>query len=134
MTGDDPEIGQRKTARKVKEAKEVSVGLTIADRLTNRAKEEVTNIPMHDQKGDFTIPMYLPTWGATCDLTQIETMMVDTKGRERMASLMAELSADPSLDYAFWLSGTIGIVDMRLIIEGLTTATTDRVREVKSFR
>ena len=134
MTGDDPDITERKTARKVKEAAEVAVGLTIADRLTNRAKLQIVDIPMKDETGDFNIPMHLPSWGETCELTQIETMMIDMKGRKHMATLMDNLSADPSLNYDFWLNGSIGIVDMRLLIEGLTKATQQRIKEVKSFR
>ena len=134
MTGDDPEIGKRKTARKTKEAAEAAAGLTIADRLINRAESQIVNIPMQDETGDFVIPMHLPTWGETCELTQIETMMVDMKGRKHMATLMDSLSADPSLNYDFWLNGSIGIVDMRLLIEGLTEVTQQRIKEVKSFR
>lgn len=134
MTRDDPEIGKRKTARKTKEAAEAAAGLTIADRLINRARLQIVDIPMRDETGDFNIPMHLPSWGETCELTQIETMMIDVEGRKRMATLMDNLSADPSLNYDFWLNGSIGIVDMRLLIEGLTTATTERIKEVKSFR
>ena len=134
MTQDDPEIGKRKTARKTKEAAETAAGLTIADRLINRAKLQIVDILMRDETGDFDIPMHLPSWGETCELTQIETMMVDMKGRKHMATLMGSLSVDPSLDYDFWLNGSIGIVDMRLLIEGLTEATQQRIKEVKSFR
>ena len=134
MTQDDPGIGKRKTTRKVKEAAEAAAGLTIADRLINRAKLQIVDIPMRDETGDFNIPMHLPSWGETCELTQIETMMIDMKGRKHMATLMDSLSADPSLNYDFWLNGSIGIVDMRLLIEGLTKATQQRIKEVKSFR
>ena len=134
MIQDDPEIGKRKTARKTKEAAETAAGLTIADRLINRAKLQIVDIPMRDETGDFNIPMHLPSWGETCELTQIETMMIDMKGRKHMATLMDSLSADPSLNYDFWLNGSIGIVDMRLLIEGLTKATQQRITEVKSFR
>jgi hypothetical protein len=89
---------------------------------------------MHDENGDFDIPMHLPTWGETCELTQIETMMVDMKGRKHMATIMDDLCVDPSLNYDFWLNGSIGLVDMRLLIEGLTTAATKRTKEVQSFR
>ena len=134
MIGDDPEIGKRKTERKTKEAAKTAAGLTIADRLINRARLQVVDIPMRDETGDFVIPMHLPSWGETCELTQIETMMIDMKGRKHMATLMDNLSADPSLNHDFWLNGSIGIVDMRLLIEGLTKATQQRIKEVKSFR
>ena len=134
MTQDDPKIGKRKTERKTKEAAETAVGLTIADRLINRAKLQIVDIPLRDETGDFDIPMHLPSWGETCELTQIETMMVDMKGRKHMATLMDTLCVDPSLNYDFWLNGSIGLVDMRLLIEGLTAAATKRIKEVQSFR
>ena len=134
MKGDDSEIGARMLARKVKEEAEVSTGLTIAARLTNNAKLQTVDIKMKDGAGDFNIPMHLPSWGETCELTQIETMMVNMKGRKRMAELMEGLCVDPSLDYNFWLDGSIGLIDMRLLIEGLTTAASERIKEVKSFR
>jgi hypothetical protein len=59
---------------------------------------------------------------------------VDEAGRERMATIMTELSLDPSLDHDFWKNGTIGLVDMRLLIEGLTSAALKRIQEVQSFR
>ena len=134
MSGDDLGIDARKKARKAKEVAEVSTGLTIAARLTNNAKLQTVDVKMQDDNGDFNIPMHLPSWGETCELTQIETMMVNMKGRKRLAELMEGLCVDPSLDYNFWFGGSIGLIDMRLLIEGLTTAATERIKEVKSFR
>jgi hypothetical protein len=134
MSKDDPDIAQRKTERTAREAADDAAARTIADRLTNRAKTQTVNVTMQDDAGDFEIPMQIPSWGLTCELTQIEAMMVDEAGRERMATIMTELSLDPSLDHEFWKNGTIGLVDMRLLIEGLTSAALKRIQEVQSFR
>lgn len=134
MSGDDPNIAKRKKDRQEKTAAENAAAATIADRLTNRAKTQVVNVTMHDEAGDFEIPMRVPSLGGTYALTQIEAMMNDQQGREDLAATMANLSMDPSMDYDFWMNGSIGLVDFRLIIEGLTEASVQRMQEVKSFR
>jgi hypothetical protein len=132
--GTDGGIAKRKAARTTKQAAENAAAATIADRLTNRAKTQTVDVSMQDDAGEFTIPMQVPSLGVTYDLTQFEEMMQDQKGRERMAALMTDLSVDPSMDYDFWLNGTIGLLDLRLLISGLTSASLERMNEAKSFR
>lgn len=135
MSGkDDPTIEKRRQQRQQKKAVENAAAATIADRLTNRAKTQTVNVPMQDDAGDLNIPMHIPSVGDTYDLTQFEDMMQDQEGRERMATMMTDLSVDPSMDYDFWLNGSIGLLDLRLLIEGLTSASLQRMKEVKSFR
>ena len=134
MSKDDPEIKKRKQQRKEKQAVENAAAATIADKLTNRAKTQIVDVPMQDEAGNFDIPMHIPSMGDTYDLTQFENMMQDQEGRERMATMMTDLSVDPSMDYNFWLNGSIGLLDLRLLIEGLTSASLQRMKEVKSFR
>ena len=134
MSKDDPDIKKRKQERQQKKAAENVAAATVADRLTNRAKTQIVNVPMQDDAGNFDIPMHIPSVGDTYDLTQFEDMMQDQEGRERMATMMTDLSVDPSMDYNFWLNGSIGLLDLRLLIEGLTSASLQRMKEVKSFR
>jgi len=134
MSKDDPQIKKRRQERQEKQAADNAAAATIADRLTNRAKTQIVNVPMQDEAGDFNIPMHIPSVGDTYDLTQFEDMMQDQEGRERMATMMTDLSVDPSMDYNFWLNGSIGLLDLRLLIEGLTSASLQRMKEVKSFR
>ncbi|MBC2746260.1 MAG: hypothetical protein HF975_04490 [ANME-2 cluster archaeon] len=134
MSGDDPEITKRKIERKTKEAAANAAAATIADRLTNRARDQVVNVSLQDDAGDIKIPMRIPSLGITYDLSQIETLMTNQQGQEKLATLMSELSLDPSLDYEFWLKGPIGLVDFRLIVEGLTEASVTRMQDVQSFR
>ena len=67
-------------------------------------------------------------------MKKFEELMKDEAGRVKMATMMSDLSTDPSMDYDFWYNGSIGLVDLRLLIEGLTTAALKRMEEVKSFR
>ena len=130
----DGGIAERRNTRTVKEAAENAAALTIADRLTNRAKLQTVDVQIKDDAGDFSIPMQVPSLGVTYDLAQFEEMMQNQEGREKMAILMSDLSVDPSMDYDFWLSGTIGLLDLRMLISGLTTASLERMNEAKSFR
>jgi hypothetical protein len=132
--GTDGGITERKQARTTKQAAENAAAATIADRLTNRAKTQIVNVTMQDEAGNFNIPMQVPSVGVTYELAQFEELMKDEDGRVKMATMMADLSTDPSMDYDFWYSGTIGLVDLRLLIEGLTTAALKRMEEVRSFR
>lgn len=132
--GTDGGITKRKNARTTKQAAENAAAATIADRLTNRAKTQIVNVTMQDEAGNFNIPMQVPSVGVTYELAQFEELMKDEEGRVKMATMMADLSTDPSMDYDFWYNGSIGLVDLRLLIEGLTTAALKRMEEVRSFR
>lgn len=135
--GTDGGITKRKAARTAKQAAENAAAATIADRLTNRAKTQIVDVPMKGEfngAGDFNIPMQVPSVGVTYELAQFEELMKDEEGRVKMATMMADLSTDPSMDYDFWYNGSIGLVDLRLLIEGLTTAALKRMEEVRSFR
>ena len=134
MNGDDPKIAKRKNDREEKTAAENAAAATIADRLTNRAHSQIVNVTMQDEAGNIEIPMRIPSLGETYALTQIEAMMNDQQGREDLAATMSNLSIDPSMDYKFWLNGSIGLVDFRLIIEGLTDASVKRMQDARSFR
>ena len=132
--GTDGGITKRKADRTAKQAAENAAAATIADRLTNRAKTQIVNVTMQDEAGNFNIPMQVPSVGVTYELAQFEELMKDEEGRVKMATMMADLSTDPSMDYDFWYNGSIGLVDLRLLIEGLTTAALKRMEEVRSFR
>lgn len=138
MVQDDPNIAKRKQGRQVKKAAEDAAGLTIAERLTRRAKAKVVSIQLlADEDGDLTIDMHLPSWGYTCELAQMETLMTTKKGHNRIAEIMDDLCQTQGIDIAFWKSGMIGISDMRALLEGLTSESikaTQRVKEAQTFR
>ena len=135
MSGiDDPEIAERKVKRETKKAEDQHFAATMAERLTQRGQAKTVDVVLTDPDGDLVIPMRLPTWRITCELTQIEVMMVNKTGRKKLAKIMTDLSADSSMNEEFWNGETIGLVDMKLLIEGLTEASTKRMKEAKQFR
>ena len=117
-------------------AAEDAAGLTIAERLTRRAKAQTVMITLPDDE-DIIIEMQVPSWGHTCELTQMETLMATKKGHDRIAGIMDDLCRTPGLNLAFWKSGAIGLVDMRLLIEGLTSESLKYAKQraaAQSFR
>jgi hypothetical protein len=142
MSGKTPTEQLRES--RVEKAAENAVGLTIAERLTRRAKANTTVIQLlPDAEGDIFVEMHLPTWDDTCELTQIDVMMTTKSGRMKLAKVMHGLCATDELDLAFlafWKSGAIGLVDMRLIVEGLLAAaaaaikSTEEVQKAQTFR
>lgn len=131
---DDPDIAERRRGRQVKQAAEDAAGLTIAERLTRRAKAQNITITIPDDAGDLLIDMQIPTWKDVCELTQMEAMMETLEGQARIAEILGDLCQTDGLDNEFWKSGQIGLIDMRLVIEGLTTESAQRVNQVRSFR
>ncbi|RLD18803.1 MAG: hypothetical protein DRI69_09660 [Bacteroidetes bacterium] len=136
-TSDDPELNKRIREREANEAAEVEAGLSMAEWLTRRAKLQTILITFPDDTGDRVIEMQIPSWGAVCELTQMEAMMSTKKGHLRIAEILNDLCMTPSLDLAFWKSGAIGLIDMRHLIEGLTSESlksTQKVIESQTFR
>lgn len=140
MTGTqrDPEITARIQKRQVTQEAETASGLTIAERLTRRAKAQTVTVTLlPDEDGEIPVDMQIPSWGLTCELTQMESMMATRKGHLRIAEIMSALCQTPGLDIEFWKSGAIGLTDMRHLIEGLTSESlklTQRAQEARSFR
>lgn len=133
-TIDNPELSRRHHGRLVKKEAEAAAGLTIADRLTLRAGEQSISITLPDDAGDIIIDMQIPTWKDVCELTQMEKMMETPEGHARIAEILGDLCQTDGLDHEFWESGQIGLIDMRLVIEGLTSESVQRVNQVRSFR
>jgi len=134
---DSSDIAERKADRIEKKAAEDAAGLTIAERLTRRAKAQTVMVTIPDDVGDILIEMQIPSWGVVCELTQMETMMASHEGHLRIAEIMSDLCRTPGLDKDFWISGAIGLLDMRLLIEGLTSESIKSVQHVQaaqSFR
>lgn len=133
----DPEIAARQHGKQVKQAADDAAGLTMSEWLTRRAKAHTVIVTFPDDEGDRSIEMQIPSWGHTCELTQMESMMATTKGHNRIAEIMNELCQTPSLDLKFWKSGAIGLIDMRHLIEGLTSESlksAQQTQAVQSFR
>ena len=138
MVQDDPELLARRKARQDGDAAEDAAGLTIAERLTRRAKAQIVSVSLlPDDDGELIIDMHVPSWGQTCELTQMESLMETPKGHKQIAEIMNDLCQTPELDLKFWKSGAIGLSDMRALIEGLTAEylkSAQNMQEVVSFR
>lgn len=138
MTGDDPEIGKRKTARKTKEAAEAAAGLTIADRLTRRARTQTVDLLFEDEDGEFTIVLKAPTRKELDVLIvlQLDLQKLDMQeaASEALFHMLDDLSIDESLDYAYWKEGDYSMDDFIQIFAKLFTAIADQVQEVQTFR
>ena len=138
MTGDDPEIGKRKTARKIKEAAETAAGLTIADRLTRRARTQTVELPYKDEDGEFSIVLRTPTRKELDMLLVIQTNLqkVDTQDAagEKLCYMLDDLAIDSSLNYAYWKEGDYSMDDFIQIFAKIYTAIADQVQEVQTFR
>lgn len=133
-TIDNPELSRRHRGRQETMAAEDAAGLTIAERLTRRAKAQNITITIPDDDGDLLIDMQIPAWKDVCELTQMEAMMETPEGQARIAEILGDLCQTDGLDNEFWESGQIGLIDMRLVIEGLTSESVQRVNQVRSFR
>lgn len=137
-TKNDPELTKRIKDRDDKKASEKDAGLSMAEWLTRRAKANTITVVFPDDGGeDRSIEMQIPSWGTVCELTQMESMMSTKKGHLRIAEIMSDLCQTPGLDLNFWKSGAIGLIDMRHLIEGLTSESlksTQKVIETQSFR
>lgn len=134
----DQELTERRNTRKEMKAAEDAAGLSIADRLTHRTESRVVVVALPDDEyGEISIEMQIPSWGQTCELTQMESLMATPEGHKRIAEIMNDLCRTPGLDLEFWSSGVTSLLDMRLLLEGLTieaTKTAQHREDIRSFR
>lgn len=138
MTQDDPNITKRKTARKSKEAAETAAGLTIADRLTRRARTQTVELSYEDEDGEFSVVLRTPTRKELDMLLIIQTNLQkvgtqDAAG-EKLCHMLDDLAIDSSLNYAYWKEGDYSMDDFIQIFAKIYTAIADQVQEVQTFR
>jgi len=135
---DDPNIAERKQSRRVKKAAEDAAGLTIADRLTRRAKAQTIGLTLEDEGGEFIIKMRQPTRAEMEDLQKTRDALKDEKtqdaANDRLCGMLSDLCLDESLDYEFWLAGNYSMIDLVDIIDRLFESLVVRVKAAQSFR
>jgi hypothetical protein len=107
-------ISQKRRQKKAEKAAEDAAGLTIAERLTRRAKEQTVSLKLSDHEGDFWITMRQPT-------------------RAEMDALQ-KLCLDGSLDYGFWMTGNYSMSDLIEIVQKLFESLVAQVNAAQSFR
>jgi hypothetical protein len=118
--------------------------LSVADRLTLRAGNQRITIPFDDQDEPFSIEFRVPVTSEFDRFLQLKQDLLvharkgNKKGQESVTDalykLLAGLSVDPSLDYAFFKSGLFVVSDFLYILESLEDETLRRVSQAQSFR
>ena len=135
---DDPNIAERRQERQVTQAVETAAGLTIADRLTRRAKAQTVELSLKDEGGDFSISMRQPTRAEMEDLQrtrdELKTEGTQDEANKRLSAMLGDLCTDTSLDYEFWMAGNYGMTDLIDIVDKLFESIVERVKAAQSFR
>jgi len=135
---DDPKIAGRKHERQVKQAVETAAGLTIAERLTRRAKAQTTELALNDEGGEFIISMRQPTRAEMEELQrtrdELKTEGTQDEANKRLSTMLGDLCTDTSLDYEFWMDGNYGMTDLIDIVDKLFESIVERVKAAQSFR
>lgn len=135
---DDPKITERKRGRQVKKAAENAVGLTIAERLTRRAKAQTVELTLEDEGGEFGIKMRQPTRAEMDDLQKMRVAIQEEDSQEeanaKLSVMLGDLCIDRSLDYKFWMAGDYDMIDMIDIINKLFESLVVRVKAAQTFR
>ena len=138
MTQDDPKIAERKRGRQVKQAAEDAAGLTIAERLTRRAKAQTVELTLEDEGGEFGIEMRQPTRAEMDELQRMQLAIQEEgtqdEANKRLCMMLKDLCLDDSLNYQFWLAGDYDMIDMIDIINKLFESLVVRVKAAQTFR
>jgi len=137
-TKDDPALEERVHDADVKKAAESAAGLTIAERLTRRAKAQTVELPMQDEDGDFAIVLRQPTRAQMDELQKMQ-IAIQNEGtqddaNDKLCVLLDHLCIDGSLDYQYWMDGNYSMNDMIEIIQKLFESLVERVKAAQSFR
>lgn len=138
MMQDDLGIADRKQDRQEKKAAETAAGLTIAERLTRRAKVQTVRLEMQDEDGDFAIVMQQPTRAEMDNLQKMQIAIQEEgtqdEANEQLCTMLAHLCVAPSLDYAFWMTGNYSMTDLIAIVQKLFESLVVQVKAAQSFR
>lgn len=141
---DKPELQARADNKVIQEAEQAAENLSIAQRLTRRAKQETIIIPFQDDIGTFDIEVRLPTAAEMDYINEIQERIAKA-GKENNraaadeASLllyqkMEEITIDPSLTVEFFKSGNFISSDFGQIIKEILLEEQRRVSSIASFR
>ena len=137
-TVEDPEIAKRKGKRIAKKAAEDAAGLTIADRLTRRAKAQTVSLDLKDDDGEFSIVMRQPTRAEMDELNRLQEAIKEEstqdEANDRLCIMLDQLCIDGSLDYQFWMDGNYSMGDLIAIVQKLFESLVERVKAAQSFR
>ena len=137
-TVDDPEIAKRKGKRIEKKAAEDAAGLTIADRLTRRAKAQTVELTLKDDGGEFIIAMRQPTRAEMEELNRLQEAIEEEgtydEANVRLSEMLGHLCLDESLTPLYWMAGDYDMGDLIAIVQKLFESLVERVKAAQSFR
>lgn len=135
---DDPKIAERRRGRQAKQAAETVAGLTIAERLTRRAKAQTVDIGFSDDEGVFTLVMRQPTRAEMDDLQKMQ-IAIQVEGtqdaaNESLCFMLGDLCIDDSLSPEYWMEGNYSMTDLIDIVNKLFESLVERVKSAQTFR
>ena len=117
---------------------ETAAGLTIADRLTRRAKAQTVELAMSDEDGEFKIIMRQPTRAEMEEMQRMQELITqeDTydEANDTLCGTLSDLCLDDSLDYEFWQNGNYSMSDLMDVVNKLFESIAVRVKAAQSFR
>lgn len=138
MSGDDAELNERRRKRLADKAEADAAAMTVAERLTRRAKSKTVALTLSDLEGDFIINMRQPTRAELDRLLKYQTAIQKPDEQEdankKMCFMIGDLCTDDSLNAEFWESGDYAIDDLVTIIQKLFENFVTIIKEAESFR
>lgn len=138
MSADDPVLASRRQKRLADEAAGNAVALTVAERLTRRAKNKTIDLPLTDEDGDYNIEMRSPTRKCLDKLLAYQTAIKKPEeqvvANEKICRALDYLCIDESLNYDYWINGDYDVNDLVLIIQKLFENFANIIKEAESFR
>lgn len=134
----DPELTERKEQRIVTEQVGAAVAMSVADRLTRRAKAQTVDLTLSDGVGDFIITMRQPTRREMDDLQKLQNDIQDVNTQDEanksLCGMLDSLCIDDSLNYDFWMSGNYSMNDLITLVQKLFESLVKQVKSAQSFR
>lgn len=135
---DDVKITERKKERLAKQAVENASAMTIADRLTRRAMQQLTRIVLCDDLGEFVIDLRQPTRKELDELLKfqkdVQNPAKEAEASAKLYEILGCLCIDKSLNVEYWVRGDYSLSDLMDIINKLFSGFVERFQEVQKFR
>lgn len=134
----DQELTQRRDDHIAKEQADAAVAMSIADRLTRRAKAQTVDLSLSDDVGDFIITLRQPTRKEMDELQELQKDIQDKdmqlEANKTLCEMLDSLCIDDSLNYDFWMAGNYSVTDLIIIIQKLFELLVEQVKTAQSFR
>ena len=138
----DPALDRKFSAKMKSKIEDAKEHMSIADRLTRRAKTQTIFVPFSDDLGEFEIELRLPTAAEQDRMVELDHLMKEgvndeekiKAATEEIYKTMAALAVDPALDYVFFKSGSFLGSDLGIMIKAVMQADQDRLKATVNFR